>query len=186
MNLPVDCPLRLAGASKNACRESMEKYDWKRRKHGKFIYERNYLGRLCMKKFWAKNKEKIITLTICGVLFIGVLSIFAAIGGTLMKVFGFEYKSVGSMLLFFLAATVLSFPLNLFAEALPKVLLEMERIGREQALMMYLVLDIVATSFGLIILDHLMTSVSATKVSIVIISFLWALPGKGNFKEKEN
>lgn len=119
-------------------------------------------------------------------LFTAVLSIFAAIGGTLMKVFGFEYKSVGSMVLFFLAATVLSYPLNLLAGALPKVLLEMERIGREQALMMYLVLDIVATSFGLIILDHLMTWVFATKVSIIVISFLWALPEKGEFKKIEN
>lgn len=138
-----------------------------------------------MKKFWLENRDKIITIMIGGVLFIGAVSIIAVISGTLMKVFGFEYKSVVGLILFFMAATVLSYPLNLVAGALPKALFSVGRIRHNQALILFLILDTVATSCGMIILDSLMISISATKVSIVIISFLLAVPGKEDFKAKE-
>ncbi len=43
-----------------------------------------------LKDFFEKYKEKIITLLVCGVLLIIVLSILALISGAIMKVFGFE------------------------------------------------------------------------------------------------
>lgn len=54
-----------------------------------------------LKEFFEKHKEKIITLLLCGVLFIIVLSVLALISGAIMKVFGFEYRSIGSIILFF-------------------------------------------------------------------------------------
>ena len=47
-----------------------------------------------LKEFFEKHKEKIITLLLCGVLFIIVLSVLALISGAIMKVFGFEYRSI--------------------------------------------------------------------------------------------
>lgn len=41
-----------------------------------------------MKEFFEKHKEKIITLLLCGVLLIIVLSVLALISGAIMKVFG--------------------------------------------------------------------------------------------------
>ena len=137
-----------------------------------------------MKKFWINNKDKIITFIICGTIFIGMLSIIALVSGTIMKLLGFQYESIGSIILFFIIATIMSFPLNLIAGALPKALYELERISKLDALILYLTLDTIATSFGLKIVDYYMSSVSATTISIVVISFLLALPGRDDFKDK--
>lgn len=51
--------------------------------------------------------------------------------------------------MFFIIATALSFPLNLIAGGLPKALYELGRISKKAALILYLTLDTVATSFGL-------------------------------------
>lgn len=138
-----------------------------------------------MKKFWSDNKEKIETFIICGTIFITALSIIAMISGAIMRVFGFKYKSIGSIVLFFIIATVISFPLNLMAGALPKALYGLERINKKTAMVLYLILDTIATSFGLEIVDYCMPSVSATTLSIIIISFLLSLPGKDDFKDKQ-
>lgn len=57
-----------------------------------------------MKEFWSKHHENIITFLLCAVLFVGVLSIIALFGGVIMRIFGFQYKSVGSIILFFIIA----------------------------------------------------------------------------------
>ena len=137
-----------------------------------------------MNKFWKGYKDKIITFVLCAAIFIGVLSIIALISSQVMRLFGFTYESVGSILLFFLIATLISFPLNLVAGALPKTLYSLQRINKINALILYLALDTVATSLGLMIVDYYMSSVSASTISIIIISFLLAIPGKDEFKDK--
>lgn len=102
-----------------------------------------------------------------------------------MKLFGFQYESIGSIILFFIIATIMSFPLNLIAGALPKALYELKRISKLYAFILYLTLDTIATSFGLKIVDYFMSSVSATTISIVVISFLLALPGSDDFEDKQ-
>lgn len=138
-----------------------------------------------MKKFWINNKDKIITFIICGTIFIGMLSIIALVSGTIMKLLGFQYESIGSIILFFIIATIMSFPLNMVAGVLPKALYELERLSKPYAFILYLTLDTIATSFGLKIVDYYMSSVSATTISIVVISFLLALPGSDDFEDKQ-
>lgn len=82
-----------------------------------------------LKEFFEKHKEKIITLLLCGVLFIIVLSVLALISGAIMKVFGFEYRSIGSIILFFIIATIISYPLGLIAGAFPKALLSLDKVS---------------------------------------------------------
>lgn len=113
-----------------------------------------------MKGFWNDNKEKITTFIICGTIFIAALSIIAVISGAIMRLFGFQYRSIGSIVLFFIIATALSFPLNLIAGGLSKALYELGRISKKVALILYLILDTVATSFGLEIVDYYMQSIS--------------------------
>ncbi len=137
-----------------------------------------------MEKFWIDNKDKIIPFIISGMIFIGMLSIIALVSGTIMRLFGFQYESIGSIILFFIIATVVSCPLSLIAGALPKALSQLERISKKYAFVLYLVLDTIATSLGLKIVDYYMSSVSTTTISIIVISFLLALPGKGDFKDK--
>ena len=129
------------------------------------------------------DKEKFKTFAICGMIFLLILSIIALIGGSIMKIFGFQYESVGSIILFFIIATIMSFPLNLIASAFSKALLKLGKINWRTAFILYLVLDTVATSFGLKVVDYYMPTVSATNISIIIISLLFAFMGKDDFKD---
>ena len=129
------------------------------------------------------DKEKIKTFLIGGTIFLAILSIIALISGSIMKIFGFQYKSIGSIILFFIIATIMSFPLNLIAGALPKALLKLGKINRQAAFILYLILDTIATSFGLKVVDYYMPTVSATNISIIIISILFAFMGKDDFKD---
>lgn len=128
------------------------------------------------------DKEKFKTFAICGMIFLLILSIIALISGSIMKIFGFQYESVGSIILFFIIATIMSFPLNLIASAFPKALLKLGKINWRTAFILYLVLDTVATSFGLKVVDYYMPTLSATNISIIIISLLFAFMGKDDFK----
>lgn len=136
-----------------------------------------------MKKLGNTNKEKIVTFLIGGVLVVGVLSIIALICGAVMRLFGFYYTSVGSVVLFFIIATIISYPLNLLASALPKALLALEKINKQSAVIMYLLLDTVATFIGLNIVDYFMQSISATTISIIIVSFVLALFGMSEMND---
>lgn len=129
------------------------------------------------------DKEKIKTFLIGGTIFLAVLSIIALISGSIMKIFGFQYESLGSIILFFIIATIMSFPLNLIAGAFPKALLKLGKINRQAAFILYLILDTIATSFGLKVVDYYMPTVSATNISIIIISLLFAFMGKDDFKD---
>ena len=128
------------------------------------------------------DKEKFKTFIMCSTIFLVVLSIIALISGSIMKIFGFQYKSIGNIVLFFIIATIMSFPLNLIASAFPKALLKLGKINRQTAFIIYLILDTIATSFGLLVVDYYMPTVSATNISIIIISLLFAFMGKDDFK----
>ena len=129
------------------------------------------------------DKEKFKTFIMCSTIFLVVLSIIALISGSIMKIFGFQYKSIGNIVLFFIIATIMSFPLNLIAGAFPKALLKLGKINRQTAFIIYLILDTIATSFGLLVVDYYMPTLSATNISIIIISLLFAFMGKDDFKD---
>ncbi len=91
-----------------------------------------------MKEIWNRHKEKLITFLLCGLLFVGVLSIIALLGGAIMKIFGFEYESIGSIILFFVIATIISYPFSLIAEVLPKVVLSFGKLPKQMAILFYI------------------------------------------------
>ncbi len=137
-----------------------------------------------MKKFWNKYHEKIIVFLIFITIFVGVISIISIFSGAIMKIFGFEYKSVGSIILFFIIATIISFPMSLTAEIFPKILLSYKVVSKQAAVLIYILFDTIATSFGLSVVDYFMESISATDLSIIIISFLLALGGIKDIDKK--
>ena len=107
-----------------------------------------------------KKREKIITFIFGALLIIIVLAIIAIFSGAIMRLLGFEYESVGGFILYFIIASVVSYPINLIAGALPKALLNLDRITREIAVCMYVLLDTIATFYGFYIVDYFMPSVS--------------------------
>lgn len=107
-----------------------------------------------MKWILKRHKEKIITFLVCGLLFIGILSMIALLSGAIMKIFGFEYESIGSIILFFVIATIISYPFSLIAEALPKVFLYFGKLSKQMAILFYIILDTFATFYGLRAVDY--------------------------------
>ena len=103
-----------------------------------------------------------------------------------MSLLGFEYESVGGFILYFIIASIVSYPMNLVAGAFPKALLNLDRITREMAVCMYLVLDTITTFFGFYIVDYFMPSVSANTISLIVLALVFALFGISDVKKKES
>lgn len=132
-----------------------------------------------------KEREKIITFILGALLIIVVLAIIAIFSGAIMRLLGFEYESVGGFILYFIIASVVSYPINLIAGALPKALLNLDRITREIAVCMYVLLDTIATFYGFYIVDYFMPSVSAYTISLTVLALVFALFGISDIKKKE-
>ena len=131
-----------------------------------------------------KKREKIITFIFGALLIIIVLAIIAIFSGAIMRLLGFEYESVGGFILYFIIASVVSYPINLIAGALPKALLNLDRITREIAVCMYVLLDTIATFYGFYIVDYFMPSVSANTISLIVLALVFALFGISGIKKK--
>lgn len=101
-----------------------------------------------------------------------------------MKIFGFEYESIESIILFFVIATIISYPFSLIAEVLPKVVLSFGKLPKQMAILFYIILDTFATFYGLRVVDYFMQSVSATDISIIIVSLILALFGINDVDKK--
>ena len=132
-----------------------------------------------------KKREKIITFIFGALLIIIVLAIIAIFSGAIMRLLGFEYESVGGFILYFIIASVVSYPINLIAGALPKALLNLDRITREIAVCMYVLLDTIATFYGFYIVDYFMPSVSANTISLIVLALVFALFGISAIQKKE-
>ena len=137
-----------------------------------------------MKRNFDRHKEKVITLLSCGLLITIVLSVLALLSGAVMKLFGFEYKSVGSVILFFIVAAILSYPLSLIASALSKALLSLNKLSIQEAKLLYVFLDTFATYWGLRITDYFMPSVSVKDISIVVVALIFALLGMSDIEKQ--
>ena len=136
-----------------------------------------------MHDFWKKYRNSILVFLLGATLLIGGIAVIALFSGALMKLFGFTYHSVKNILLFFVIATIISYPLNLIASALPKAMVITERVSHRVATIIYFVLDTMATAVGLHIVDFYMRSISATDTSILIVSMIFALLGLSKIKK---
>lgn len=117
-------------------------------------------------------------------LILALLAAVSLVAGGVMKLFGFTYDSVGSLVLYFVAASVLSAVFGQVFSALPKVLYEMGKLNRAEGVILYLVLDTLVTAAGLGVVDRWMPSVTASDRAIVAVSLLLALPGLRDFRKK--
>ena len=114
-------------------------------------------------------------LIIVGII-VAIVSIIANFGGALMKLFGFTYQSVGSIILFFVVSGILGFPIELFVKAIPKVLFShFKKINELEAKIMFVVLDTLLSMVMFSTVDYFMKSVSATPISLFIVSLVMSL-----------
>ena len=114
-------------------------------------------------------------LAIVGII-VAIVSVVAIFGGALMKLFGFTYQSVGSIILFFVVSGILGFPIELFVKAIPKVLFShFKKINELEAKIMFVVLDTLLSMVMFSTVDYFMKSVSATPISLFIVSLVMSL-----------
>ena len=137
-----------------------------------------------MKQFWKRHYPAVICSLLLVLLFLAILSAIAIFGGVVMTWFGFIFRSIGSIVLFFLIATALSLPLSLFAKALPRVLLFRFGCPRPIAVVLFLALDTFATFVGLRVVDRFMDSVAATDTATFVVSLLLSLWSVRDMLEK--
>ena len=122
-----------------------------------------------MRKRWKETAASAVGFGLILLILLAILTALAIFGGSIMHLFGFRYLSVGKAILFFVVATVVSYPINLIAGALPDALYHLNKITRIQ------LLDTGATALGLLCVDYFMDSVSATGISVFVVSLLFAL-----------
>lgn len=121
--------------------------------------------------------EKITPLILFAILFVALVSVIAIFGGAIMKLFGFEYRSVWSIILYFIIVSIVSFPFDFLVAAIPRVLLAYRKITKQVAIALYLVLDIMLSYIGFSLIDYFMDSVSATDISILVLAIIFSLFG---------
>lgn len=120
--------------------------------------------------------DSFLVFLIAVILFIGAIALLCVFGGEIMRCFGFTYSSVRSVIEFFVIGAIISWPISLAAEAIPKVLCyDKKMIPKWQAVVMYVVLATFATAVGLFVVDAHTTKVVANQPSILVVSLLLAL-----------
>lgn len=120
--------------------------------------------------------DSLVVFLIAVILFIGAIALLCVFGGEIMSCFGFTYSSVRSVIGFFVIGAIISWPISLAAEAIPKVLCyDKKLIKKWQAVIMYVVLATFATALGLFVVDSHTTKVVANQPSIIVVSLLLAL-----------
>ena len=135
-----------------------------------------------------KNNKLIKDILGWGLIIIVILiivSVIAIFAGAIMQFFGFRYNSVWDIILFFLISTIISLPINFIAEGLPKALLKLKKLNLYSARIIFVLLDTIVTAIGMTIVDQCMPNVSATDISILVISFILAILSIKDIKENK-
>lgn len=128
------------------------------------------------KKIFKDVLDSFLVFLVAVVLFIGAIALMCVFGGEIMRCFGFTYSSVRSVIGFFVIGAIISWPISLAAEAIPKVLCyDKQMIPKWMAVVVYIVLATFATALGLFAVDSHTTKVVANQPSIIAVSFLLAL-----------
>lgn len=79
---------------------------------------------------------------------------------------------------------IVGFPLEILSSALPAVFAELGRCTEKQAVVLYVLMDTLFTAVSMAAADYFMDSVSASDLSILVISFLFSLISIKDFREK--
>ena len=113
-----------------------------------------------------------------------VLTFAAVLICILLVIFGFEFASVWTGIIFAVLLCAISMPLEIFASAIPRSLFELRKISETQSRILFVVLDTTAALVVLGVLDYFMNDVSIMPVSAFIIALILALFSLTDFNEK--
>lgn len=122
-----------------------------------------------------KILEPVVGYSMVVIILLAIISIIAIFCGAIMRIFGFEYDSIRSIILFFILVAVTGFPTETLALALPRALLSVEKITIRAAKILFVILDVLSTIITMTVIDYFMESVSASGVAIFVIAILIAI-----------
>ena len=123
------------------------------------------------------KKPKVTGYILGTILVAGVIAFMALGGGMVMSVFGFQFQSMGNVILFFLAASAISYPIIRLVTQIPRILCVNGQITKGAAAALYIALGTAANALCFFILDKMMDTITATFPSILVISTLYSLFG---------
>lgn len=106
---------------------------------------------------------------------LAIISLIAILGVGLMRLFGFEYNSVGSVILYFIIVVVVGFPIDTLTKVFPKVLASFYKINKKTEKMIFILLDTIGTAIVMSVVDYFMDSVYVSDLTILIVSFIIAI-----------
>ena len=120
-------------------------------------------------------KEKLITVLLALGLMGGLIALEALVFSGLLRLLGFQYRSLGWLVLYLLISAALSLPLELFTNGLARVLYRLGKATRRQANLLFIPLDTLCSFFIFWLVDACMDAVTATGLSILVLALLFAL-----------
>lgn len=133
-----------------------------------------------------ENKPKLIDVVIVIGLMLAALSLLAVFAGSFMHLLGLQYDTPKSFILYFIIASLAAYLLNIGFALIYGLLIAStgvkDKLNRTIWHWSLVVLDTLSSIVGFMVVDDLMPSVSASFLSILVISILFALFDKKNKK----
>ncbi len=134
-----------------------------------------------------KNRiAQLLSMLICAGLVLLVVTFVALTGGAVMKLFGFQYESVWTIVAYFAVAELLTLPIDWISGAVPRILWYFGKLPAPAAILLYLILDAGISFAAFRAVDHWMPGVAATDTAIFVLAAITALLGVKDVLRKPN
>jgi len=121
------------------------------------------------------NKDiifSIIAWVILATIAIAVIGFLGTAGIVILKIVGIEYQSLKYLIIFMVVLFLVSIPINLFVEPLPKALYTVGKIKRENIDLILYPLDFIGNMVAINIADYFMESIKLSFMSACIFSMI--------------
>lgn len=126
---------------------------------------------------WKKLKQMgtpFLGYLLIGVCIFAVITVVALFGGVFMHLFGFQYESVSSLILFFALVSILSLPLEALSNFLTNIMIGLG-VAKESYGFVYIFFDVTSCFIAMQIVDYFMKSIVSTKSSILLFALSLSL-----------
>ena len=120
-------------------------------------------------------KKNLITVLLALGLMGGLIALEALVFSGLLRLLGFQYRSLGWLVLYLLISAALGLPLELFTNGLARALYKLGKATRRQANLLFIPLDALCSFFIFWLVDACMDAVTATGLSILVLALIFAL-----------
>lgn len=120
-----------------------------------------------------KNKfYSILAWIILIIIVIGILGLTGAGVAITLKLIGIQYRSIKDLIIFMIMLFIISIPLDILIQALPKALYKSKRIKEENILNIRYPLDFMGNLFAIIVIDSLIETVELSFIPTCLFSLI--------------